>query len=144
MSNSAPVPHSHAPDDLDGPAVDSAASARLRPRGSNQMGMRQFNERVVLQALRVHGSRPKAELARLTGLTAQTIGLITARLDEDQLLTREAPVRGKVGQPSVPIGLNPDGAFAIGIKIGRRSADWLLVDFTGRVRDRLVLDYPFP
>ena len=108
------------------------------------MGMRQFNERVVLQALRVHGSRPKAELARLTGLTAQTIGLITARLDEDQLLTREAPVRGKVGQPSVPIGLNPDGAFAIGIKIGRRSADWLLVDFTGRVRDRLVLDYPFP
>src|SRR5690606_21021590 len=78
------------------------------------------------------------------GLTAQTIGLITARLDEDQLLTREAPVRGKVGQPSVPIGLNPDGAFAIGIKIGRRSADWLLVDFTGRVRDRLVLDYPFP
>jgi hypothetical protein len=57
--------------------------------------MRQFNERVVLQALRVHGSRPKAELARLTGLTAQTIGLITARLDEDQLLTREAPVRGK-------------------------------------------------
>lgn len=106
--------------------------------------MRQFNERVVLQALRVHGSCPKAELARLTGLTAQTIGLITARLDEDQLLTREAPVRGKVGQPSVPIGLNPDGAFAIGIKIGRRSADWLLVDFTGKVRDRLVLDYPFP
>ena len=71
MSNSAPVPHLHAPDDLDGPAVDAAASARLRPRGSNQMGMRQFNERVVLQALRVHGSRPKAELARLTGLTAR-------------------------------------------------------------------------
>lgn len=120
------------------------ASARLRPRGSNQVGMRQFNERVVLQALRVHGSCPKAELARLTGLTAQTIGLITARLDEDHLLTREAPVRGRVGQPSVPIGLNPDGAFSVGIKIGRRSADWLLVDFTGRVRDRLVLDYPFP
>jgi predicted NBD/HSP70 family sugar kinase len=127
-----------------GPAGDADASERLRPRGSNQVGMRQFNERVVLQALRVHGSRPKAELARLTGLTAQTIGLITARLDEDQLLTREAPVRGRVGQPSVPIGLNPDGAFSIGIKIGRRSADWLLVDFTGRVRDRLVLDYPFP
>jgi predicted NBD/HSP70 family sugar kinase len=117
---------------------------RLRPRGSNQVGMRQFNERVVLQALRVHGSTPKAELARLTGLTAQTIGLITARLDEDQLLTREAPLRGRVGQPSVPMGLNPDGAFAVGIKIGRRSADWLLVDFTGRVRERLVLDYAFP
>jgi predicted NBD/HSP70 family sugar kinase len=124
--------------------VEPVEQAPLRPRGSNQVGMRQFNERVVLQALRTHGSCPKAELARLTGLTAQTIGLITARLDEDQLLTREAPVRGRVGQPSVPIGLNPDGAFAVGIKIGRRGADWLLVDFTGRVRQRLVLNYPFP
>lgn len=129
--------------DVDPPA-DPIAAARLRQRGSNQIGMRQFNERVVLQALRAHGSTPKAELARLTGLTAQTIGLITARLDEDRLLVREAPLRGRVGQPSVPLALNPDGAFAIGIKIGRRSTDWLLVDFTGRVRQRLVLDYAFP
>lgn len=124
------------------PIADPAT--RLRQRGSNQVGMRQFNERVVLQALRAHGSAPKAELARLTGLTAQTIGLITARLDEDGLLIREAPVRGRVGQPSVPLRLNPDGAFSIGIKIGRRSADWLLVDFTGKVRQRIVLNYPFP
>ena len=124
---------------------DAANDApRLRPRGSNQVGMRQFNERVVLQALRTHGGLAKADLARLTGLTAQTIGLITARLDEDDLLTRGAPVRGKVGQPSVPIGLNPDGAFAIGIKIARRSADWLLVDFTGRVRQRISVAYDFP
>jgi predicted NBD/HSP70 family sugar kinase len=128
----------------DAPAADAQGASRLRPRGSNQVGMRQFNERVVLQTLRAHGSLAKADLARLTGLTAQTIGLITARLDEDQLLSRGAPVRGRVGQPSVPLGLNPDGAFAIGIKIGRRSADWLLVDFTGRVRERLVLDYAFP
>ena len=129
---------------LPAPGQPDDAVARLRQRGSNQIGMRQFNERVVLQALRMHGSTPKAELARLTGLTAQTIGLITARLDEDQLLVREAPVRGRVGQPSVPLGLNPDGAFAVGIKIGRRSADWLLVDFTGRVRERLVMNYAFP
>jgi predicted NBD/HSP70 family sugar kinase len=127
-----------APDQPDDPV------ARLKQRGSNQVGMRQFNERVVLQALRAHGSTPKAELARLTGLTAQTIGLITARLDEDGLLVRQAPVRGRVGQPSVPLGLNPDGAFAIGIKIGRRSTDWLLVDFTGHVRQRITLNYPFP
>ena len=73
------------------PDVDPGDQPRLRPRGSNQVGMRQFNERVVLQALRVHGSLAKAEMARVTGLTAQTIGLITARLDEDQLLRREAP-----------------------------------------------------
>ena len=44
----------------------AGAEARLRPRGSNQVGMRQFNERVVLQAIRLHGSLSKAGIARLT------------------------------------------------------------------------------
>ena len=116
----------------------------LRPRGSNHVGMRQFNERVVLQAIRLNGSLPKAALARLTGLTAQTVGLITTRLEEDQLIVKQAAVRGRIGQPSIPLALHPDGAFSIGIKIGRRSADWLLVDFVGQVRQRLSLDYEFP
>ncbi|MDB5929555.1 MAG: hypothetical protein JWR60_1262 [Polaromonas sp.] len=116
----------------------------LRQRGSNHVGMRQFNERVVLQAIRQNGSLSKADLARLTGLTAQTIGLITTRLDDDGLLIRHDPVRGRIGQPSVPLALNPDGAFSIGIKIGRRNTDWLLVDFTGRVRQRKTLGYAFP
>ncbi len=125
-------------------APDTEAPTLLRPRGSNHVGMRQFNERVVLQAIRLNGSCPKAELARLTGLTAQTIGLITTRLEEDQLIFKQSPVRGRIGQPSVPLSLNPDGAFSIGIKIGRRSADWLLVDFAGQVRQRHSLDYVFP
>ena len=33
--------------------------------GSNHLGMREFNERVVLHAIRLHGSLPKAELAKL-------------------------------------------------------------------------------
>ena len=124
------------------PAV--AAEQRLRPRGSNQVGMRQFNERVVLQAIRLHGSLPKADLARLTRLTPQTVQVIIARLEADALVRKLAPLRGKVGQPSVPMALNADGAFSIGIKIGRRSMDMLLLDFTGQVRARLGLDYTFP
>ena len=122
----------------------SGVGATLRPRGSNHVGMRQFNERVVLQAIRLNASLAKAELARLTGLTAQTIGLITSRLEEDGLLIRQTPVRGRIGQPSVPMALNPDGAFALGIKVGRRSADLLLVDFTGTVRQRHSIPYAFP
>jgi len=122
----------------------AAAEGRLRPRGSNHVGMRQFNERVVLQAIRLHGSLPKAEIARVTRLTAQTVQVIIARLEADGLVTKLEPVRGKVGQPSVPMALNPDGAFSIGIKIGRRSMDMLLLDFTGTVRERLSLTYAFP
>jgi predicted NBD/HSP70 family sugar kinase len=120
------------------------APAHLRPRGSSQGGLRQYNERVVLQAVRLHGALPSAEIARLTHLTAQTISLISKRLLADGLLVKGGPQRGKVGQPSVPLSLNPEGAFAVGIKVGRRSMDVLLIDFTGAVRERSTLDYRFP
>ena len=123
---------------------DQGELKRLRPRGSNQIGMSQFNERVVLQAVRFYDSMPKADLARLTNLSTQTVSLIINRLLEEELVLKLAPQRGKVGQPSVPIVLNPDGAFFIGIKVGRRSLDLLLVDFVGKARERFSLDYPFP
>jgi predicted NBD/HSP70 family sugar kinase len=122
----------------------TADASRLRPRGSSQGGLRQYNERVLLQAVRLHGALPGAELARLTHLTAQTVSLITKKLLDEGLLLKGAPVRGKVGQPSVPLGLNPDGAYAIGVKVGRRSLDVLLIDFEGRVRERASCDYDFP
>jgi predicted NBD/HSP70 family sugar kinase len=115
----------------------------LQPRGSSQGGLRQYNERVVLQAIRLHGALSGAEIARQTRLTAQTVSMITKRLLDDGLLLKGAPQRGKVGQPSVPLRLNPDGAYAIGIKVGRRSLDVLLVDFTGTARQRSTLDYRF-
>jgi predicted NBD/HSP70 family sugar kinase len=118
-------------------------AAHLQPRGSSQGGLRQYNERVVLQAVRLHGALPSADIARLTRLTAQTVSLITKRLQGDGLLVKGAPQRGKVGQPSVPLSLNPDGAYAIGVKVGRRSLDVLLVDFTGQVRHRSTLDYRY-
>lgn len=125
-------------------STGAAESTHLRPRGGNQGGVRAFNERVVLQAIRLHGSLPKAEIARLTHLTPQTVQVIVGRLEADELVRKLAPVRGKVGQPSVPMALNPDGAFAIGIHIGRRRLDMLLVDFAGRVRERRELHYGFP
>jgi predicted NBD/HSP70 family sugar kinase len=123
---------------------DERAPAHFKPRGSNQVGMRQYNERVVLHAIRLHGSLPKADLARLTHLSTQTVSLIIDRLHADGLVIKQAAVRGKVGQPSVPMALNPDGAFSIGIKIGRRNCDTLLIDFNGQVRERATLSYDFP
>lgn len=116
----------------------------LRPRGSNHVGMRQFNERVVLQAIRLNGRLAKADIARMTHLTPQTVQIIIARLEADELVRKLEPVRGKVGQPSVPMALNADGAFSIGVKIGRRSLDLLLLDFAGQVRERSSLSYAFP
>jgi predicted NBD/HSP70 family sugar kinase len=126
------------------PAVYLPEDTRLRPRGSSQGGLGQYNERTVLHAIRLHGALPGAEIARLTHLTAQTVSMITKRLIDEGLLLKGSPQRGKVGQPSVPLGLNPDGAYSIGVMVGRRHLDVLLVDFEGRVRERSSLSYDFP
>jgi predicted NBD/HSP70 family sugar kinase len=126
------------------PTAAAAGSAQLRPRGSNHLGMRQYNERVLLQAIRLHGELPKADLARLTHLSNQTVSLIINALLDDGLLIKREPLRGRIGQPSVPIALAPDGAYSVGVKIGRRGMDVILIDFVGQVRLRWALDYRYP
>src|SRR5258708_24605411 len=117
-----------------------------RTVGSNQVGMRQFNERIVLQAIRLHGSLPKADVGRLTRLSMQTVSMIVDRLIDDGLLEKQARVRGRIGQPSVPIALHADVAYTIGINVGRRSLGPLAMDFSGPgvVRDAIEFSYPDP
>lgn len=113
-------------------------------RGSNQSGMRAHNERLVLSLLRSNGPMAKAEIARATGLSAQTISVIMRGLEEDGLLARGEPIRGRVGQPSIPMHLAPDGAYFFGLKIGRRSVDLILVNFLGEVLGRVHQTHPWP
>ena len=120
------------------------ANAPGLARGTTQSGVRLYNERLVLSLIRKHGSLPKAEIAKLTGLSAQTVSVIVRQLEADGLVLKEKPQRGKVGQPLVPFSLNPDGAFSIGLKVGRRSGDLLLMDLTGHVRKTVHRPYPFP
>lgn len=113
-------------------------------KGSNQAAVRDYNERLVMSLVRRFGSLAKADIARSTGLSPQTVSVIMRALEVDGLLLRGEPVRGKVGQPSVPMSLNPDGVYSIGLKIGRRSADLVLMDFVGAVRDQQHVAFAYP
>jgi predicted NBD/HSP70 family sugar kinase len=114
------------------------------PRGSNQTAVRAYNERLVLSLVRRHGSLAKVDIARETGLSAQTVSVIMRSLEGDGLLVRGEPKKGRVGQPSVPMSLKPGGAYSIGLKIGRRSADLLLMDFVGNIHKQLHETYAYP
>jgi len=132
MEDKAPVMGSN-------PAAPSGGS-----RGTSQTGVRLYNERLILSLIRRHPGLAKVEIARLTGLSAQTTTVIINRLEADGLLLAGEPQRGRIGQPSVPYTLNPDGAFGLGLMIGRRSSDLVLMDFVAGIRARRRMIYPFP
>ncbi len=115
-------------------------------RGSSQTGVRLYNERLVLSLVRTHGNLPKAEIARLTGLSPQTVSVIVRQLEAEGLLLKGVSLRGKVGQPLQPFSLNPTGAYSIGLKIGRRSCNLICLDFLGNTCARYdeVYGYPTP
>jgi predicted NBD/HSP70 family sugar kinase len=112
--------------------------------GINQSGVRAHNERLLLSTLQRHGAMGGSEIARRTGLSPQTASVILRKLEADGLVARGQSVKGKVGKPSVPMRIRPDGLFSYGVKLGRRSADLLLMDFGGAVRAQRLLRYPYP
>ena len=126
----------------------SDADGRNRPqsgmRGSSQTGVRLYNERLVLSLVRTHGNLPKAEIARLTGLSPQTVSVIVRQLEHEGLLLKGKAQKGKVGQPLQPFSLSPEGTFAIGLKVGRRSGDLVLVGLDGVARKSVHHPYHFP
>ena len=114
--------------------------------GSNQIGLGQYNERLVLSLVRREPGIAKAELARVTKLTPQTISVIVNRMINDGFIITGEKQRGRVGKPSTGLLLNPEGVFSIGVKIGRRSLDVILMGFDGSIvrRETSYHDFPEP
>ncbi|OLP62717.1 sugar kinase [Xaviernesmea oryzae] len=134
---------------IDEPATATGKTGGAAPvldpaGGANQIRVRAHNERLVLSLVRLHGELSKAEIARRTGLSAQTVSVIMRALESESLLLRGPAVRGRVGQPSIPMRLNPDAVLSFGVKIGRRSADLVLMDFVGTIRHKLRQTYAYP
>ncbi|MGN6450900.1 MAG: winged helix-turn-helix transcriptional regulator, partial [Brucella intermedia] len=66
-----------------GPAMQQFAGPGANVnRGSNQIGVRAYNERLVLALVRRHGALARADIARLTGLSAQTVSVIIRALEK--------------------------------------------------------------
>jgi len=124
--------------------ADYSQGVPLPVSGADQSGVRVYNERLTLSLVRRYGQLSKVEVARMTGLSVQSASTIMNRLGAEGLLKREAPLRGRVGQPTVPVSLDAEGAFAFGLKIGRRSSDLVLVDFAGIIRHRAEIVYAYP
>lgn len=123
--------------------VSNSKTARAR-RASQHADMRRKNESVVLSHVRRFEGLSSADIARRSGLAPQTVSVLLRGLEEQGLVMRGEVLRGRRGQPAVPILINPDGGYGLGIEIGWRHLDIVLINLNGEIlaHDHLEYDYP--
>lgn len=114
--------------------------------GTNLEQAKSHNRRVVVEAIRINGALSRAEIARLTALSSQTISNIVEELETAKLLQPEPTKKGARGQPPVPYSINPDGGYSIGLQLDHQLAVGVITDLSGTVRSRteLRVDRPTP
>lgn len=113
-------------------------------RGFAQSGVRVANERAVLTLIAINPGSSNADLARLSGLGPQTTSRILAELESRDLVLRGTPLRGRRGQPATPLFINPDGAYVIGVEIGWRSLEVVLLSMTGQTLASVSRNHAWP
>jgi len=112
--------------------------------GIQNSGVRLTNQRVVLTSISRNPGVSAAELSRLTRLAPQTVGAILTDLDEAELLRAGEVIRGRRGQPATPYFVNSDGAYSIGVEVGWRHLEAVLVNIGGQSLQTYRRDYDFP
>ncbi len=114
--------------------------------GTNLVYTKQYNLRIVHEVIRLFGPLSRAEIARRTELTAQTISNLTKELLAAGLVYEAGQKQEGRGAPATTLALNPGGAYAIGLDLDRDHLTGVLVDLSGTVRQRIhvALDFPTP
>ncbi len=112
--------------------------------GTNLKYASAHNLRIVLDTIRLYGPLPRKDIAQRTELRLQTVSNITRKLlDEELIAETKRPQEGR-GAPTSLLNLNADGAFSVGLDFDREHFTGVLVDFLGKVRQRISIDVHFP
>ncbi|RVU02318.1 ROK family protein [Novosphingobium umbonatum] len=120
--------------------IDTQASqrqARLLNRlsGTNLALAGDFNQRIVLQQVRLKPDITRPDLVAITGLTMPTILAITRKLEAAGLIRESGRTSGGRGQPASRYRVAPSGAFGLGLSIDRSGLTLALVDLSGETRN---------
>ncbi len=92
---------------------------------------RQQSVRLVVERLLRDRSVSRAEIARSTGLSKQTISEVMRELERDGWVYEDGQIQGTVGRSAVTYALRPDAAFVLGIDLGGTKLHVALADLQG-------------
>jgi len=97
------------------------------PLGNREL-IRAINRSTILNSIKTHGAIPRAEIARLTGLSPATVTGITAELIQDNLIFEKESGDSSGGRRPIMLAINPNGGCVVGIKVMEDHALGALTD----------------
>ena len=111
-------------------------------KAANRDFTRELNLFNILNSIREAGSISRVEIAEKTGQSRASVTNITALLIEQGLIYEDqvesSPSRGR---RRIMLMLNPEAAYAIGIKISAFRLSFAVVDFVGQVKSTLSIPF---
>src|ERR1700722_7382911 len=94
---------------------------------------RQLSRRSVFEALLHRSPISRADLAKVTSLSKQTMSEVIDAFEQQGLVRSVGRTSGNVGRTAVLYELSPDGGHVLGIDLGARRLTVALADIAGRV-----------
>jgi predicted NBD/HSP70 family sugar kinase len=92
---------------------------------------KQYSQRLVAEVLLHRAPLSRAELARETGLSKQTISLVIADLEAEGWVHTVGISKGAVGRAAVSYDLSRRAALSIGVDLGGTKASVAIADLVG-------------
>jgi predicted NBD/HSP70 family sugar kinase len=112
--------------------------------GTNLVYTMKYNLRIVHEVIRLFGPLSRADVARHTELSVQTVSNLVKELLALHLVQEGGRRSEGRGAPSTDLTINPDGAYALGLDLDRDHLTGLLVDIAGNVRQRIHVEIDSP
>ena len=94
---------------------------------------RRMSQSAVVQAIATYGPISRASVAKLTGLSKQTISEIVGNLEADGWVRTVGQTEGHVGRRAVVYEIAPDAATVASVDLGGTNVRVALCDLTGCV-----------
>lgn len=114
-------------------SVDQQLRESFRRSGTNLERAKRHNHSVVVDLIRTSGHISRADLARVTSLSRQTIQNIVAELEQSNLVTLSASKISGRGHPGMDVQINVDYAYSAGVHIDNRGLKAVVCNLKGDV-----------
>lgn len=94
---------------------------------------RKFSQRAVIEAIIQSGPISRASIAKLTGLSKQTISEIIRQLECEGWVKETGRTTGHIGRSAVTYELIPDAAYIVAVDLGGTKVRVAVADLAGQV-----------